>query len=66
MCKDFRILKWHLPVIGEVPMMFYFVNCNKPEEIEMKKMIEENGGLVVDQYGCFTFQIKTEHPIKRS
>ena len=49
-----------MPIIGEVPMMFYIPKCGKVYN-DLKYMIEEHGGMVVDQHECFTYQIKPEH-----
>lgn len=43
-----------MPVIGEVPLMFYVPECGEPYEIT-KKLIEEHGGIVVDQHECYTY-----------
>jgi hypothetical protein len=40
-------------------MMFYVPECGS-EYDELKKCIEDNGGLVVEQHECYTYQIKPE------
>ena len=52
-----RTFRWHMPVIGEVPMMFYIPNCGEAYE-DIKKKIEEHGGVVIDRYECFAYQIR--------
>ena len=52
-------LKWNMPIIGEVPMMFYIPKCGEAYD-ELKDLIEEHGGMVVDKHECFTYQIKPE------
>ena len=52
-----KALRWHMPIIGEVPMSKYFIflitlvfyihECGK-ELQKLKKLIEENGGMTVD------------------
>lgn len=42
-----KTLRWHMPIIGEVPMMFYVPECGEEYE-DIKRTIEENGGLVVE------------------
>ena len=37
--------------------MFYIPECGEAYEL-LKAKIEENGGLVVEQHECFTYQIK--------
>jgi hypothetical protein len=37
--------------------VFYIPECGEAYE-EIKTKIEDNGGLVVDQHECFTYQIK--------
>jgi len=44
-------------------MMFYVPECG-PEYDELKKIIEDNGGVVVEQHECYTFQIKPEYAKK--
>lgn len=40
--------------------MFYIPECGEHYD-NMKNLIEENGGLVVDQHECYTIQIKPEN-----
>jgi len=50
-----------MPIIGEVPLMFYVpdINGERAEDLtDVRRLIEEHGGLVVDQHECFTYQIK--------
>ena len=58
-----KTLRWHMPYIGEVPMSKYFFvmfsltichfavffipECGR-EFLDLKEIIEENGGLVVE------------------
>ena len=39
--------------------MFYIPECGEAYE-DLKRKIEENGGLVVDQHECFTYQVKPD------
>jgi len=43
-----------MALIGEIPMMFYFPNCG-PEYSQLKKIIEDNGGLVVNKHEFHTY-----------
>jgi len=52
-----KTFRWYMPIIGEVPMMFYIPKCGEAYE-DTKKKIEENGGIVVDRHECFVYQIK--------
>jgi len=54
-----KALRWHMPVIGEVPLMFYIPECGE-HYFNLKKLIEDHGGMVVEQHECYTFQIKPE------
>lgn len=38
-----KTLRWHMPIIGEVPLMFY-VPENGEEFEQLKYLIEEHGG----------------------
>lgn len=49
-----------MPIIGEVPMMFYIPKCGQAYN-ELKDLIEEHGGMVVEKHECFTYQIKPEY-----
>jgi|TARA_B110001450_G_C17449780_1_gene411517 hypothetical protein len=40
--------------------VFYIPECGKVYD-ELKDLIEANGGMVVDQHECFTYQIKPEN-----
>jgi len=42
-----KTLRWHMPYIGEVPMMFYVPECGE-DFIELKQLILSHGGLVVE------------------
>ena len=56
-----KALRWYMPIIGEVPLMFYVpeINGERAEDLTgVRQLIEEHGGLVVDQHECFTYQIK--------
>mgnify|MGYP002633267574 FL=1 len=61
-----------MPIIGEVPMskyqifsyfwnlVFYIPECGQNFD-DLKHLIDQHGGIVVDQHECFTYQIKPEH-----
>lgn len=56
-----KTLRWYMPIIGEVPLMFYVpdINGERAEDLtDVRRLVEEHGGLVVDQHECFTYQIK--------
>ena len=39
--------------------MFYIPECGE-HYFNLKKLIEDHGGMVVEQHECYTFQIKPE------
>ena len=39
--------------------MFFIPECGEVFD-NLKKLIEEHGGMVVDQHECFTYQIKPQ------
>ena len=61
-----------MPIIGEVPMskyyqifliclfiVFYIPECGEHYD-NLKTLIEDHGGMVVDQHECFTYQIRPD------
>jgi hypothetical protein len=40
--------------------VFYIPECGQTYD-DLKLLIEQHGGIVVDQHECFTYQIKPEH-----
>jgi len=44
--------------------VFFIPECEQLPSLRLK--IEENGGLVVDQHECFTYQIKPENAMLKA
>lgn len=42
-----------------INLVFYIPECGEHYD-NLKKLIEDHGGMVVDQHECYTFQIKPE------
>lgn len=51
-----------IPIIGEVPMVFYIPDTADAEGFDEKRkltiLIEKNGGLLSEFHECFTYQIE--------
>lgn len=51
-----------IPIIGEVPMVFYIPDTAECGELDEKRklkiLIEKNGGLLSEFHECFTYQIE--------
>ena len=64
-----KALRWHMPIIGEVPLskyhhfyliclvVFFIPECGEVLS-DVRNRIESHGGMLVDQHECFTYQIK--------
>jgi len=58
---DSQIFTQQLPLIGKIPMTFYIPRSeNNPMYDELQDKIKRNGGLVVDQHECMSYQIKPD------
>jgi hypothetical protein len=47
-----------IPIIGEVPMVFYLPDAKTDEGNRLKILIEKYGGITTDFHECFTYQIE--------
>jgi hypothetical protein len=56
--KDTKIFVQALPILGEVPMLFYIPSCKESDNLKLQ--IEKYGGKVVDQYEAYVYQIKSK------
>ncbi|CAI2367981.1 unnamed protein product [Moneuplotes crassus] len=56
--KNQRIFYQTFPVVGEVPIAFYIPECKSREAY--KKQIEDHGGIVINIFEPYMYQIKIE------
>lgn len=54
----------NVPWVGELPMLFYIPNLKSNDKL--RDLIESNGGMIVDMYEAFVYQISATKTIKSS
>jgi hypothetical protein len=52
------------PIIGEVPIAFFIPECESKAKV--KKLIEEHGGILINAYEPYMYQIKIDKENKKS
>lgn len=56
------LLTMHMSCVGEVPMLFYIPDAKARENLQ--DVIEAHGGMVVDKYEAYVYQIKPTKGLK--